>query len=836
MFAAGVFFLFIVAAQGNSDAPQAPPQDAVMAGPEEIAAMAEWAGEVFGGVPLSDAPPPPVQIGVIRQDFSELHFRQSCVDTPLRIGGRDFARGLGTHANSEITLSVPRGAARFEAFAGIDDNPDTNGVHGSAVFSVEAGGVELVRSPVLKGGVAAFPVAVDLAVGTAALTLRVDTTEDGPACDQADWADARFVLADGTTVWVDTGHHRPPFAPRRAPFSFTYGDKASADLLPGWKCAVETKDCGSHHLRTARWTDPATGLAVTAGVKVFKVYPAVDWVLRFENTGAADTPLIADIRALDAAMHTGTRANPVVFGHNLGDVFSEASFENVDTPLEPGGRFEMAPRNGRSSNGAFPFFDLRFGSNTLVGAIGWSGQWSAAAERGGENMRLHAGMERTRLVLHPGESIRTPRILLLLNNTAPPVAHNRFRRLMLFEYLPKQDGRPVFPPVALQCFDRYYRKDPAWATEAGQLKGAATAADLGFDTYWFDAAWFPKGFPDGVGSWSADPALFPRGLRPIGDLCDDRNIRFLLWFEPERVAAGSEIAREHPGDVFGGEKGGLYRLDLPEARQRLTDLLSSRIGEYGLDVYRNDFNIDPLDYWRKNDEPNREGMTEIRYIEGLYAMWDELLARHPGLIIDNCASGGRRIDLELCSRSLPLWRSDTNCFPGNTDWNPGHSIGISYYLPAHTASAWEPDPYAIRAAATAGLICQWDYQNPAFPAAEGKRLVEEAKELRKYWYGDIYPKTLGMNGPDHWCAFQLHRADLDGGVVLLFRRAKSPYPRFSVTLDALNPAAEYALEYVAEDGTVTTGRHSGADLAQNGIEAFLPGPAQSLVIRYGPAK
>ncbi len=39
-------------------------------------------------------------------------------------------------------------------------------------------------------------------------------------------------------------------------------------------------------------------------------------------------------------------------------------------------------------------------------------------------------------------------------------------------------------------------------------------------------------------------------------------------------------------------------------------------------------------------------MTEIRYVEGHYAMWDELRARHPGLWIDNCASGGRRIDLE----------------------------------------------------------------------------------------------------------------------------------------------------------------------------------------------
>ncbi len=51
-------------------------------------------------------------------------------------------------------------------------------------------------------------------------------------------------------------------------------------------------------------------------------------------------------------------------------------------------------------------------------------------------------------------------------------------------------------------------------------------------------------------------------------------------------------------------------------------------------------------------------MTEIGHIEGLYKMWDDLLARHPGLRIDNCASGGRRLDIEMMSRSFAVWRTD----------------------------------------------------------------------------------------------------------------------------------------------------------------------------------
>ena len=142
-------------------------------------------------------------------------------------------------------------------------------------------------------------------------------------------------------------------------------------------------------------------------------------------------------------------------------------------------------------------------------------------------------------------------------------------------------------------------------------------------------------------------------------------LKFLLWFEPERVVTNTAIAREHPEFLLKGGNSSLYNLGDPAARRWLTDLLSKRITEFGLDTYRNDFNIDPLGFWRANDAPDRQGISEIRYIEGLYAMWDELLAKHPGLWIDNCASGGRRIDIEMISRSVNLWRSDTGCAPGH---------------------------------------------------------------------------------------------------------------------------------------------------------------------------
>ena len=94
-------------------------------------------------------------------------------------------------------------------------------------------------------------------------------------------------------------------------------------------------------------------------------------------------------------------------------------------------------------------------------------------------------------------------------------------------------------------------------------------------------------------------------------------------------------------------------MGIPEARRFLTDFISQQIGEFGIDCYRQDFNFAPLEFWRNADAPDRQGMTEIRWVEGFYAFWDELLQRHPNLIIDVCASGGKHLDLETLSRTFP---------------------------------------------------------------------------------------------------------------------------------------------------------------------------------------
>ncbi|HQK93195.1 MAG TPA: NPCBM/NEW2 domain-containing protein, partial [Armatimonadota bacterium] len=799
-----------------AEIPSEAPNDAITAPESDVDELHEWASSAF----LGQAPElrgARCRLRVRRQDHSVLRFRQSCIDTPICVGTRTYDHGLGTHAQSEIAVEIPHGAEVFEAAVGVDNNADTGGTHGTVEFVVRVDGAEAYRSPVCRGGGEPVPVRVELPAGSRELMLIALPTDDGAGYDQADWADAAFIMADGTRRWLDDNQIDLLLAEAGLPFSFTYGGRPSGELLAAWERTSSSEERADHVFHTVRWRDPETGLTVTAEVKTFRQTPAAEWVLYFENQGDADTPIIEGIQALDVSLRTGYGKRPTQIHQLRGDSCGELSFLPFSTDLEAGRTYAMAPTGGRpSSISAFPFFNVQYDRGGAIVAVGWSGQWAATFERAANGpTRLAAGMERTHLLLHPGERIRTPRVLVMPWKGDRMAAHIRFRRLLMFSYAPRANGHVLNPPVALQCFDRYSWTRADWATEAGQLDYVKTAARLGCDSAWLDAAWFPGGFPNGVGNWSAKPVEFPNGLRPVGDACHANGLRFVLWFEPERVAPGTQIATEHPEFVFGGRDGGLFRLDLPEAQQWLLELLSSRVREYGIDVYRNDFNIDPLGYWRANDTPDREGMTEIRYVENHYAMWDELLRRHPGLMIDNCASGGRRIDLETISRSVPLWRSDTSCSPGHADWDQAQACGISLYVPLHTACAWDSRAYTVRSSATMGMAFQPEYMAPTFDEALAQRTLAEVRRNAPFWYGDLYPLTAITNTPEHWMAWQMHRPDLNAGIVLAFRRAECPYPIIALSLRALDPETRYTVASCGEDGQETTQTLTGAELSSD---------------------
>lgn len=790
--------------------------------------MRGWYEAAFRGLAAEPAPAP-IGIEVRRQDYSTLHRRQSVMNTPLCIGTKPFDRGLGTHSVSELAVRLPSAAKRFTAQVGIDNNYDTAGTRGSVTFAVDAGGRELWHSDLCRGGGEPVAVAVDL-TGAREFTLRVGDGGDGPGWDQSDWCDAQVELADGRLLWLDDLPivQAPPTFAVAPPCSLSLDGQPA--VVREWTRTVAEPAPGRLQVT---WRDAGSHLAIECSALWHEATAAVEWQTTLRNEGNADSPLIELPRSLDLALGLPA-ANDVWLHRSNGSTCTETDFLPVDTELKPATDVVVAPGGGRSSNGALPFFNLSWPGGGLIGAVGWSGQWELKVARDdGRGLRMSLGQQTSRYRLHAGESVRLPSVLLAgWQGDDPQRGHNRLRRTMLSAIVPRdREGKPALPPLSENTWFAFNQGNEV--TEANQLAAIDAMAQVGVEGFWLDAGWFVGGWPTGVGSWTPKPDAFPRGLKPLGDAARANRMGFVLWFEPERVHSQSAIGREHPEFVLrAGGGDGLYNLGDPAARAWLRDHLNRCIADWGITVYRNDFNIDPLGFWQAADKPERQGITEIRYIEGLYTLWDELRAAHPGLQIDNCASGGRRIDLETCRRSYPLWRSDTQCGgKAMPAWDQAQTAGLSRWVPLHAAGVWGWDAYTWRSVATTGASVCRPPLAAELPLVQ--RRIGETKALRPLWLGDHY-NLLPVNvEPDKWCAWQLDRPDLGEGAVFCFRRAASPHPSVEVALHSLDPAATYELSYV------DTGRRqeaSGEALARLVLDVpDKPGMALVTYRRKAPA-
>lgn len=683
----------------------------------------------------------------------------------------------------------------------------------------------------------------------------------------ADWARAFTMPAPGGRTMSKTRLLPDVIKP---PFSFLYGAEKSAEFLPSWKCEVKTFDLDStSRQQEVTYTDPETNLVVRAVATHFKDFPAVEWVMYFKNGGRADTPILQDILPLDAPLRS-LGGDPVIH-YARGATCSMNDFMPMTRTLGPRGWLHLHPGGGRSSSEYLPFFNIEAKGEGAVVAIGWSGEWAATFQHPEASAEFHAraGMALTHLRLYPEEEIRTPRILTLFWQGERMRGNNLLRQFILAHHRPSPGGRPLIAPIT----NHNWGGTPA----ADHLENIRQiiAHDLPMDYYWIDAEWFGHGpWWKNPGNWDVKRDLYPQGFKPISDLLHSAGRKFLLWFEPERVCEGTPWYTEHskwlldvPKDkrVYRGfdakgewdvpmsdprwvpnesarnqiqDNDRLFNLAIPEARKFLTDFISSKIDEFGLDCFRNDANIAPLEFWRGADAPDRQGITEIRWIEGFYAFWDELLRRHPNLIIDDCASGGRRIDLETIGRSTALSRTD---FVGNLVADQCHSFGLFEWVPLNTTiggNLSRNNEYRVRSSMTSGfsygLFTTGDVAQPKadlrdFPFEEVKKSLAQYRSIRKYFYGDYYPLNEYTQTDDGWVAYQLDLPDQGEGLVVVLKRSLSEYTRAGFELRAVGRDAMYEIRNLDTGESRTRG---GKELMEAGLEVVLLKKPDSALLRY----
>lgn len=605
-------------------------------------------------------------------------------------------------------------------------------------------------------------------------------------------------------------------------FSFVYQGKQSADFLHTWRIKRVSKTLGDG--RTARATayfDPATGLEVRCDAVEYSGYPAVEWILHFKNTGRQDTGIIENILPMDLSL---TRAfSEFVVHHARGSCCNIADFQPIDNTLAANTKL-LIQSSPWPSTSALPFFNVEYGGRGMILGIGWTEGWAATFTRNGEeSLSVKVGPSLGHFVLHPGEEVRSLRMLVLFWKDDRIHGHNLWRQLLLKHYSPTPGGKPLQPPL---CHANW-----GWWNTQQQIARLSwwKKHDLPMEVYWMDIGWERDPTEAEAKQYLAtcviDEKKHPHGLKPISDACHKLGMKYLLWFGSGRLWPSVERVQKFRPELLSAEYPGADSGN-PMINKYMIAHFANNFADWGVDVFRPDAHSTAV----PDSAPNRQGINQARSAAGFIEFWDALLKRSPNLLIDNCYGGGQNIDLETIQRSIALWRSD---YQVNQNFDPiglqGQTYGLSFWVPLsagvigdacrEAGVAEQPDPYSMRSGYSPAMVLTWFGNDQTMPGGNfdynsARRLLNEYISVRKYFSGDYYPLTPYNLDHKQWLAWQFDRPDLAAGMVQVFRREKSPDETGKFRLSGLDRDAVYTLTNPDVAGTTEM---SGRDLLDNGL-------------------
>ncbi len=206
-------------------------------------------------------------------------------------------------------------------------------------------------------------------------------------------------------------------------------------------------------------------------------------------------------------------------------------------------------------------------------------------------------------------------------------------------------------PVHYNCWEAvYFNHDFEVLREI-----ADRAAALGAERFVLDDGWFGLRDDDtsGLGDWQIDPRKWPAGLKPLIDHVRKLGMGFGLWFEPEMINLNSDLARARPDWILGA-------MDQLEGRQqRVLDLSRLDVREYIVNQISKLLSNNEIEYI-KWDHNRVLPVSDAAQTYGIYDVFARLRAAHPKVEIENCSSGGGRIDLGMMEFTQRVWLSDSN--------------------------------------------------------------------------------------------------------------------------------------------------------------------------------
>ena len=566
-------------------------------------------------------------------------------------------------------------------------------------------------------------------------------------------------------------------------------------------------------------------LEVTAEVTLFSENSVCQWKVLIKNTGNENSGVISDFYAYDSSLDTG-KAD---IYYSMGSNTAVSDFSLIRKKLTSSAR-TFSGADGKPTEKYLPYFNISGENGGYILGIGWTGQWNAAFALKDNKTQITIKQENFNAYLLPGEEVRSPLVSVgFYDNSNPLKGFNLFRSWVMSCVYPENVTKNHYTVMEIA--------GPLSTKTADEIiEILDTISDLAYeqtDAFWMDAGWYSynDGWYDGVGNWTVDTSRYDNGIIELSSYAKEKGLGHVLWYEPERVYRGTDFYKKGIENeqwlIDIGDDNLMWNLADEDAFTYFCEYLLASMKENGVTIYRQDFNFPALDYWQAADEKyydGRVGICENHYVTNLYRYLDFLTDNIDGLIIDNCASGGKRLDLEMTYRSIPFWRSDYNCsVPSNLfEVTQSHTYGISFWLPISGTAFNMTDEYSSRSDIMPLFLMDF-YANtsPEFS------FYHEQRELMA---GNYYPVEFGSFDNDKILAMQFTTYDALSGEVLIYKRSDVKDAEYTAVLNGLDPSAIYNIyDYDAPDKLYTL---TGEELMTDGFTMPLPEGKKAIILMF----
>lgn len=654
-------------------------------------------------------------------------------------------------------------------------------------------------------------------------------------------------FADGATSW------RPLRSRQHAFFLEVDGQR----LADRWEWVGSTEEATTSSRRLT--VELRHGLR-PLGLKVDTEIDGTAFLVRWlEITNEGDRPVaISELCPWSGMLWSigGPRREPV----QVEAPFSLGRFRNTEALLEgqfdweplPHGGLHLENVHGRSGHGC-PFAISRnhvTGENVLV-HFEYSGNWQiefysdhepAMRPSTASHLYLRVGLAGPAplRVLSPGETVLTPAVHLAHYYGDLDVGVQELHRHLRRSVVPVSPRSPSHP---VTCNHTGYTGN-AQITEEQLLGEVDLAADVGVELFIVDAGWFGDDtgrWATQVGDWQETP-LLRRGLKPVFDRVHERGMLAGLWVEIERVGRESKARRAHPDWLMRRRDEVIEQLDLakPEVARYVEETIVRLVDQHELDCFRLDYNIGV----GEGSEAVHDGYAENtswRYYDALYGIFDRVKQRFPNLLLENCSSGGGRLDLGMMRRFHWTQISD--------NWAPAPTLkivnGLSLALPPEQCmtllgaiSLGTADlDFMLRIGLFGHFCVSGIFPTPDEAHRQARERWQHAIALYKQFArpilasGRIFHHTpiQRHNEPGEWCVLEQVDSDATRGYVGIFRLAGSPSDVYHFRPRGLSVARSYQ---VTLDNSGQSFEIAGRDLVAHGCPVRVAGPLQSELLLF----